>query len=98
MPDMFELLTPTNTVEGAATARAAAVVDTGVIVYLNTATYTLGRPVGVIDGYQSGHTLERAVIYRIPLLPNAVGISVTFEQLSFDLNVGDDRAFVEVQK
>lgn len=68
---------------------APTTVDAVVVVYLNTATDGLGRPVGMLDGYQPGHTLEQALEYRVRALPTTAGINAALEQVFFDLNVGD---------
>ncbi|MDH6284029.1 hypothetical protein [Prescottella agglutinans] len=77
---------------------ASAVVVALAAVYLNTTKDGLGRPVGVLDGYQPGHTLERVLEYDIPALPTTAGINAALEQVFFDLNVGDDPAFVDAPK
>lgn len=76
----------------------AATIDTLVAVYLNTATDAARRPIGMLDGYHPAHTLELALEYRMPVVPTAVGISAALERVFFDLNVGDDPAFVSTPK
>ncbi|GBF17429.1 hypothetical protein Br6_04835 [Rhodococcus sp. Br-6] len=73
-------------------------VDATVVVHLNTSCDSAGRPKGFLDGYQPGDFLERALEYRLPVLPTVAGINAALEQVYFDLNVGDDPAFAPVPK
>lgn len=73
-------------------------IDAEVTVYLNTTVDEAGRHVAMIAGYQPGHTFERALTYKVRTVPTVAGINAALEQVYFDLNVGDDPAFVETPK
>lgn len=93
MAETLALSTPVPTV-----VDPAATVDAVVSVYLNTTTDAAGRHIGTLDGYRPDHTLELALEYRMQLVPTTVGISAALERVFFDLNVGDDPAFVATPK
>ena len=98
MADTLESPNPTETPALRAPADEAAVTDAVVVVYLTTTTDNAGRPLGIISGYQPAHILEPALTYRMSVLPTIAGIAAALEQVFFDLNVGDDPAFVATPK
>ncbi|NLU64941.1 hypothetical protein HCA61_22140 [Rhodococcus sp. HNM0563] len=69
-------------------------VDAEVTVYLNTTVDGSGRPLGIIDGYQPSHALAPVLTYTVQTIPTVAGINAALEEVFFDLNVGDDPAFV----
>lgn len=69
-------------------------------VFLNTATDGAGRPLGRIDGYQSGHQLQEVISLTVPLQEgDEAGLTqgralAVLEHVFHLLNVGHDPAFV----
>lgn len=74
---------------------ATSTADPLIVVRLNDATDELGRPLGMLRGYQPGDKLTPAVLFRMPVDDTETGVAAALEHVFMLLNVGDDREFMD---